>query len=235
VRAVPYTAAPVNEPTPKTDRKTEPRNRTPWYIAGAALVAAAAVVIALLVAGGGSEDQSSGAAKGGSQQALPPHVVRDSEIEAQESGSPQRALLEWWQSFQFGDARGVEALTSEATLNAIGTHQLTQLVKTRGQGLQGIEVLGATEDGNAASIRAGLLSFQPEKKGDPTPTTPTASRPTTFAMTKQGDKWLFRETAFLKPLVEGLKRSGQQQKKQGEKQQTETQPTETQATETAPQ
>jgi hypothetical protein len=236
-RIVPYTAAPVNEPTPKTDQKAEPRSRTPWYIAGAALVAAAAVVIALLVAGGGSDDSSSGEANGGNQEAFPPHVVRDSEIEAQESGSPERALLEWWQAFQFGDARGVEALTSEATLNAIGDRQLAQLVRTRGQGLQGIEVLGASEDGNGASVRAGLLTFQPEKKGDPTPTTPTASRPTTFAMIKQGDEWLFRETAFLEPILEGLKRSREEQQKQGEKQQTETQTetaTETTATETVP-
>jgi hypothetical protein len=220
----------VNEPTPKTYRRAERRNRTPWYIAGAVVVAAAAVAIALLVSGG-SDDQSSGEANGGNQEAFPPHVVKDSDIESQESGSPQRALLQWWQSFQFGDARGVAAGTSEATLKTIGAHQLAQLVKTRGKGLQGIEVLGATEDGNAASVRAGLLTFQPEKKGAPPPTTPTASRPTTFAMVKQGDHWLFRETAFLQPMIEGLKRSRQQK---GQKQQTETQTTETQTTDTAP-
>jgi hypothetical protein len=220
----------VNEPTPQTDPKSaEPRNRTPLYIAGALLVAAAAVAIALLVAGGGSDDSSSGDANGGNQEAFPPQVVRDSEIEAQDSGSPERALLEWWQAFQFGDARGVVALTSPATLNAIGDRQLAQLVRTRGKGLQGLEVLGASEDGTGASIRAGLLTFQPEKKGAPPPTTPTASKPTTFAMIKQGDKWLFRETAFLEPMAEGLKRSGQKSKK---KQQTETTPTETETTPT---
>jgi hypothetical protein len=227
----------VNEPVPKTDQTAERRSRTPWYIAAAVVAAAAVVIVVLLVAvggGGGSEDGSSGEANGGNQDAFPPQVVRDSEIEAQESGSPERALLEWWQSFQFGDARGVAALTSEASLNAIGNRQLAQLVKTRGPGLQGIEVLGATEDGNAASVRAGLLTFQPEKKGDPPPTTPTASRPTTFAMTKEGDQWLFRETAFLEPLVEGLRRSRQQRQQQREKQQTETQTTETETTETAP-
>jgi hypothetical protein len=217
----------VNEPVPKTRDRAERQNRTPWYIAGVAVVAAAAAVIVVLLSGGGSEDQSSGEANGASQDAFPPQVVRDSEIEAQGSGSPERALLEWWQSFQFGDARGVVALTSEATLNAIGDRQLTELVKTRGQGLQGIEVLGASEDGDAASVRAGLLTFQPEREGQPPPETPTASRPTTFAMAKEGDEWLFRETAFLEPLVEGLRRSREERQQQGEKEQTETQPTET--------
>jgi hypothetical protein len=204
------------------------QNRTPWYIAGAAVVVAAAVVIAVLLgAGGSSDDESSGSANGGSQESLPPHIVRDSDIEAQESGSPQRALLEWWQAFQFGDSRGVIAHTSEATLKAIGEPQLTRLVKERGQGLQGIEVLGASEDGDAASVRAGLLTFQPEKQGEPPPDTPTASRPATFTLVKEDDQWLFRETAFLTPMVEGLQRSGQERKQQREKQQTETQPTET--------
>jgi hypothetical protein len=203
------------------------QNRTPWYIAGAVVVAAVAVVIAVLLGAGGSDDESSGSANRASQEAFPPNIVRDSEIEAQESGSPQRALLEWWQAFQFGDSRGVIAHTSEATLKAIGEPQLAQLVKERGQGLQGVEVLGASGDGDAASVRAGLLTFQPEKPGEQPPTTPTASRPTTFAMVKEGDQWLFRETAFLTPMVEGLQRSRQERQQQRQKQQTKTQTTET--------
>jgi hypothetical protein len=188
------------------------------------VVVAVAVVVVVLVAGGGdSENGSPEEADGGSQEVFPPHVVRDTEIEAQDSGTPQRALLEWWQSFQFGDARAVIDRTSPATINAIGEAQLAQLVRTRGQGLQGIEVLGATEDGSGASVRAGLLTFQPENEGEPPPTTPTASRPTTFAMVKEGDDWLFRETAYLEPMIEGLRRSRQEQRQQqGEGQQTET-------------
>jgi hypothetical protein len=204
------------------------QNRTPWYIAGAAVVAAVAVVIAVLLgAGGDSDDGASGSASQASQEALPPHIVRDSEIEAQGSGSPQRALLEWWQAFQFGDSRGVIERTSEATLKAIGEPQLTQLVKQRGQGLQGIEVLGATEESDAASVRAGLLTFQPEKEGEPPPKTPTASRPATFTLVKEDDEWRFRETAFLTPMVQGLQRSGQERKQKREKQQTNTETTET--------
>lgn len=210
------------------------KERTPWFIAGAAVVLAVAVVIVVLVAGGGdSEDSgSNGSADEAGQEAFPPQIVRDSEIEAQDSGSPQRALLEWWQSFQFGDAQAVLARTSQATINAIGERQLSELVRTRGQGLQGVEVLGATEDGNRASVRAGLLQFQPSSEGAPPPTTPTASRPTTFAMAKEGDEWLFRETAYLEPMAEGLRKSKQQQRQQqqGEGQGTETETTETETT-----
>ena len=70
-------------------------------------------------------------------------------------------------------------------MEAIGEARMEVFVKTRGQGLQGIEVLSASEDGDAASVRAGLLTFQPAKQGAPPPATPTASRPTTIAMTKE--------------------------------------------------
>jgi hypothetical protein len=205
----------VNEP--------QRQSRTPWYIAGAALVAAVAAVIVALVAGGGSDDNGSANTNVAGENTFPPQVVRTSEIEAQDAGSPQRALLEWWQSFQFGDAQGVASRTSPNTLDAIGRAQLAKLVRTHGQGLQGVEVLGASEDGDLASVRAGLLTFQPEKQGEPPPDTPTASRPATFAMRKDGDEWQFSETAFLTPMIESLRSRGQQ-KQEEPKTNTETTP-----------
>jgi hypothetical protein len=207
------------------------KERTPWFIAGGAVLVAVAVVIVVLIAGGGdSEDNGSSASGDGSQETFPPQVVRDSDIEAQDSGSPQRALLEWWQSFQFGDARGVLDRTSETTVSALGRAQLAELVKIRGQGLQGVEVLGATVEGDAASVRVGLLTFQPEKQGEPPPKTPTASRPATFAMRKEGDEWRFSEPSYLGPMIKNV-RSRQQQKQQGGQQQNQQQQTNT---ETAP-
>jgi hypothetical protein len=187
-----------------------------------ARIVAAAVVLVLAGAliGCGSDDEGSDG-ENDSQQNFPPHVVRDSDIEAQDSGSPERALLEWWQAFQFGDAAGVRALTSPATVTAIGPRQLAELVEARGSRLQGLEVLGSTETGGRASVRAALLSFQRENENAPPPTAPTASRPTTFMMEKRGDEWLFRETAYLEPMVEELRKAKQQESQQ--QQQTETQ------------
>jgi hypothetical protein len=187
-------------------------------------------VIIALVSGGGSDDSGSAPSSVASEDSFPPHVVRTSEIEAQDAGSPQRALLEWWQSFQFGDARGVLDRTSETTVSALGRAQLAELVKIRGQGLQGVEVLGATVEGDAASVRVGLLTFQPEKQGEPPPKTPTASRPATFAMRKEGDEWRFSEPSYLGPMIKNV-RSRQQQKQQGGQQQNQQQQTNT---ETAP-
>jgi len=214
-------------------REPPAQNRTPWYIAGAAVVVAVAAVIIALVSGGGSDDGGSTSAAPANEDSFPPQVVRQSEIDAQAADSPQRALLEWWQSFQFADARGVLSRTSPSTLAAIGRPDLSELVTLRGKGLQGVEVLSANVQGNSASVRAGLLTFQPKKQGEPPPDQPTASRPATFSMTKQGDQWLFNETAFLSPMVANLRQRKQQKTSKNKKQQTQTQ-TETTQTTTSP-
>ena len=162
----------------------------------------AAMVVALFGCGSDSDTSTT---SGGNDDAFAPNVVTDDDIAAQEDGSPGQALLEWWQAYQFQDSNGVELLTSPTVLKDIGSKTLAELVKTRGQGLQGIEVLDATESGDGASIRAGLLTFTPEEPGGPPPDEPTASRPVTFAMVKDGDAWLFDESAFLEPMAEGLK------------------------------
>jgi hypothetical protein len=142
---------------------------------------------------------------------LPPNVVTQDDIDAQEDGSPGRALLEWWQAFQFGDAENVIALTSKATINQLGENNLSELVKNTGQGLQGIEVLGTEESGNTASVRVGLLQFQPEKEGEPPPDEPTSSTPDTFEMKNQGGQWTFAATEYLEPKLESYQQSQQQQ------------------------
>jgi hypothetical protein len=147
----------------------------------------------------------------GSEPALPPNIVTDSDIDAQASGSPERALLEWWQSFQFGDSEQVLQRTSKSTIDKLGDHDLSEYVKSAGQGLQGVEVLGAEENGNTASVRVGLLTFQPEKEGEPPPTDPTSSTPDTFEMKKEGGEWKFAATEFLEPKIESFQEAQQQQ------------------------
>ena len=137
--------------------------------------------------------------------------MTDSDVDAQASGSPERALLEWWQSFQFGDSNQVLARTSKTTIDTLGRHDLSEFVNSKGQGLQGVEVLGAEEVGNTASVRAGLLQFQPENEGEPPPTDPTSSTPDTFEMEKEGGEWKFAAPEFLEPKIESFQESQKQQ------------------------
>jgi hypothetical protein len=169
---------------------------------GAGAVAAVALVVVLIVVLTGGDDGSTG-----DEDGLPPNVITDEEIEEQDQGTPERALLEWWQAFQFQDTTGVVLLTSPETLDDVGENNLEDLVQARGQGLQGIEILGSTESDDTASVRAGLLTFQPPEEGAPPPDEPTASTPTTFAMGKEGDEWLFDDNAYLELQIDNLKAS----------------------------
>jgi hypothetical protein len=174
----------------------------------ARLIAAATVILMagfLFGCGGGGEST------GSDEAALPPSVVTESDIAAQPDGSPQRALLEWWQAYQFGDSEQVLERTSKSTIDKLGENDLSELVKSTGQGLQGVEVLGADETGSTASVRVGLLQFTPEKPGGPPPDEPTSSSPDTFEMEKQGDEWKFAATEFLEPKLDEFQQAQQQQ------------------------
>jgi hypothetical protein len=135
---------------------------------------------------------------------FPPSIVLDGDIREHRSGTPERALLEWWQAFQFHDVTTVKALTSPATLKAIGPHSLADLV--RRTGLPGIAVLDASTDGDTAIIQAGQLNFQPPERGAPPPREPTGSQPVALKMTKGRGGWLFDDTEFLVPKVNNLKK-----------------------------
>jgi hypothetical protein len=134
---------------------------------------------------------------------FPPMIVTDGDVEAEKKGTPERAFLEWWQAYQFHDEGKVQALTSKATLDAIGKSTLAELVRLS---LQGIEILDVSETGSSAQIDAGLLNFQPPAEGKPLPEKPTNSVPESFTMVKEGGKWVFDETPYLQLKAEALSR-----------------------------
>jgi hypothetical protein len=134
---------------------------------------------------------------------FPPTIVLDSDIEEHKKGSPDRALLEWWQAYQFRDVKTVRALTSRAILKEIGPRVLADAV--RRTGLEGIDVLDATTDGDTALIQTGLLNFS-APRGEPPPREPTGSRPATFTMTREGGKWVFDQADYIGLKVNSLKK-----------------------------
>jgi hypothetical protein len=186
----------------------------------AALAALLSLTVVLLGCGSDDDGDSNGDSD---TEGLGPQVVTQEDIDAQDEDSPARGLLEWWQAFQFQDAPVVISLTSEETLDDLGENNLEELVKTRGQGLQGVAVLGSSESGDEASVRAGLLTFQPEKEGARPPDEPTASRPITFAMENDGDQWLFNTPTYVEPLIEAMKRAEREaEKASGDEERTTT-------------
>jgi hypothetical protein len=134
---------------------------------------------------------------------FPPQVVLDGDVNEHKKGTPERALLEWWQAFQFRDVKTVLALTSKETLETIGRRNLIVLVQKTG--LQGIEVLDATTDGDTGLVQTGLLNFSAQR-GEPPPREPTGSQPATFTMVREGGEWVYAQTDFLVPKVANLQK-----------------------------
>jgi len=67
------------------------------------------------ITGCGSNGKSATQSTNGADKYLPRNIVTHAAISAQPPGSPQRALLEWWRGFQFGDVVAVvDGSTSDA-------------------------------------------------------------------------------------------------------------------------
>jgi hypothetical protein len=138
-----------------------------------------------------------------------PQILTDGDVAKEKKGTPGRAFLEWWQAYQWHDIAAVESLTSPETLQAVGADNLAELVRT--QSLQGVELLGVSENGSTATVNAGLLQFEPPRPGAPPPNKPTSSTPDSFLMTNDNGKWLFAQTDYLQLKVDALKQAQQQQ------------------------
>ena len=133
---------------------------------------------------------------------LPPTILKDGDVRTHEEGTPARALLEWWQAFQFHDVTTVKRMTGRTVRDTIGPRNLARLVRLTG--LQGIEVLGEAEYGQTAVVQVGLLNFAPAAPGEPPPSTPTGSQPATFTMTREDGRWVFDQADYLQLKLNGL-------------------------------
>jgi hypothetical protein len=208
------------------ERGESPLARSTGRRLGRLATVAATLILAVVLLGCGSDDDDSDSNGNGGTDGFGPQVVTQEDIDGREEGSPAAALLEWWQAFQFQDAATVVSLTSDQTLDELGENALEELVSTRGQGLQGVEVLGESESGDTASVRAGLLTFQPEEEGGEIPDEPTASRPITFTMLNEGDQWLFDTPTYLEPMIESMKAAEEEEQSGDEQSGDENQPAE---------
>lgn len=170
------------------------------------LIAGCLAALALLV-GCGSEDESKSSVSTTSEpdaiKLLGPNIVSPSEIAEQPEGSPGRALLEWWQAFQFRDAEEVISLTSQRIVRKLGKQELIDLVQGVGQGLQKVTVVSANEGGKSATVRGLLLNFPLGEDGQ-LPQKPTGSSPRTFLMTNEDGEWRFSDNEYLGELTKAL-------------------------------
>jgi hypothetical protein len=129
-----------------------------------------------------------------------PNVVTEQQIEAEAAGSPERALLSWWQAFQFADSDALLELTAEKTLDRVGKDELLDLAATNGAGFPGLEVVSATTSDDKAAVRGLVLTFDVDKNGVTQNT--STGRPETFEMRSEGGAWKFGASEFLESVLE---------------------------------
>ena len=130
---------------------------------------------------------------------VPPNLISEDDISATERGSPEHGLLLWWRAFQFGDGQALAELTGAKTLDAVGENKLVTIAKAIGSGSPGIEVESAHREGDEATVRAFLISFDVDENGVSLET--SRATPITFEMIHEDGKWRFDSSAYLDDVV----------------------------------
>jgi len=88
---------------------------------------------------------------------VPANIVTDDAAAKEKAGSPQRALLDWWQAVQFRDVRTARSLTSDAAVRRVGYTRFRKMVLGVGDGLPGLQIVNSRERGGATVVRSFLV------------------------------------------------------------------------------
>ena len=125
------------------------------------------------------------------------NIVDNRAIDERKAGTPERGLLEWWQAMQFGDATGVDELTAAATVTALSDRVISQVADRAGPGLGRPEIIRTTVTGANARLRVAMLRYKNNRLD------PDGTQRFTLRLSRDGDRWKFADTRFLRNLARG--------------------------------
>ena len=120
-----------------------------------------------------------------------PNVVTEEEIGHYPEGSPQRAVLDWFQSVQFRDEAGVRANTTSQEVERVSRGTLDAAVRLIGPALGKPRIVSTRSRGDEAAIRLFVQSFVPGR------VKPVGETPTTFRLTRASNKWRVNDVRYL--------------------------------------
>ena len=165
------------------------------------LHAAAWILIGLgLVLLGGACGDDSGSQNDGTPRATSgrlelakafPNVVTTRELSATRPGSPERAVLEWFQAIQFEDITGVRDWTDRSALSRTEGPALARAIATVGPALGKPEVRSVSPAGGAATVRVRIEGYLPGRSAAST------IEPVRFQLLRQDGVWRLSSLRYL--------------------------------------
>jgi hypothetical protein len=132
---------------------------------------------------------------------LAANLITPNELDQQEEGSPQKALLEWWSSVQYVDVLTVLDSTAPDVVQRVGKGHIAKAVLDIGAALPRIQIQDVVPYGDVVAVRALLISYESDTDGNLIKGSVRAT-PRTFRMERSGDEWVFGEAPYLKLLFE---------------------------------
>jgi len=141
------------------------------------------------------EDPAVTATPASTPDGVPPQVLTAAAIRSTQDGTPERALFQWWQAGQFGDADAVVDLTAPQILESFDESRLRRLVRVGRNSFAGLRHFGTTLDGETARVRIGVVRYRGSRPD------PGAGSLYTVVMRRTGDAWGFGDSLYLNDLA----------------------------------
>jgi hypothetical protein len=168
-----------------------------WLPGGGVATRAAVIVLAAWVlAACGDSGSGEGAAAWQPnaqlvQAAVGESLVTNVDIERAPAGSPQRALLEWFQAVQFVDIEHARVYVAPSAMPEGLLPRFAAAVRAVGSALGRPRVLRVDNDGGTADVVTRVKAFVPRN------TMPVSSDLESFPMRAVEGRWLLRNLDYL--------------------------------------
>jgi hypothetical protein len=158
------------------------------------LLAAIACAVASLVAlsCGDDNDTEKGAASNTDLKAVVGgNLITDEDVASRQRGSPERALLSFFQAVQYRDSQTALSLIARAERADLSPKTIRGQVARIGSSLGRPRIVVVRRTGNKAMVRTVVLSFEPGN------TKPSGGTPVTFALRKERNRWVLEDLTYL--------------------------------------
>jgi hypothetical protein len=131
-----------------------------------------------------------------------PNTVTARDLAAFAVGSPERALLEWFQAVQFEDVGGVRDWTSRRAIRGAERPPLARTVATVGPALGKPKIKKARSGDAIATVKVSIEAYLPGRAA------PRSVHPVSFRLVREDGTWRVASLKYLSTAATRIEAAG---------------------------
>jgi len=174
---------------------------------GPACVLAGVLAIGAALGGCGDEDGATTT----QTTTGPPNLVGIEQVQSEQEGSPERALLSWWRAVQFRDADTAQGLATQQAMQRIGgAAVLRDAVRVVGDRLPNLQLADrASTGGERVSVRGFVVYY--DARGEE-----TSRSPLSFSMRRVESTWKVDDVSYIRKVARALEAAAEKAEREAD-------------------